>query len=443
MGRLKNQTSSLVFFPEADIADFREWLGLNISSITWQGRYEREFEQFWHRFFTPELSFQEILKRFFYAKERSPRGPLLSWFEWLEARFIVYTFIKKDLSVLELSELSLLGAGELAFILRNYFLEIAPHLESMLSDKFQIQSVCATNVDIRFSVLQREFDLEDRRWSGPDEIMSSIEVTLYRDFRKLLKKMRRDFGAGPIALAHVKRSLAPNKQLRFLQEALVLILIGTFLVYALRWGNELYKDYLREQISIYGPQYKWPRQRLRYRVEREKGPLNSKELPAPSLDIATKLQSDFLDKAQENDGPESFQTESEVVLSSWTALPKDFETADLEKSKYEDLRASGFRDTRFGQNTVYRVMMNSIYPEDAKQQLLALLVKYNVGQADYVKPGQEVPGGVYFNLNVPSSYLKEFLSQVGEVDESTFYLSRTNNRNVPGHSRVFIWVMNI
>ena len=88
--------------------------------------------------------------------------------------------------------------------------------------------------------------------------------------------------------------------------------------------------------------------------------------------------------------------------------------------------------------------MRSVDSKDARSRLDTLLKTYNVTQVDNVKPGKRVPGGMYYNLYVPRPYLKEFLAQVMDVDDSTLYESRTRSeRNPPGKNKVFIWVKSL
>jgi hypothetical protein len=136
---------------------------------------------------------------------------------------------------------------------------------------------------------------------------------------------------------------------------------------------------------------------------------------------------------------------SEVTLTSWDSLPKDFDVAALEQSGYEeDLKGGGYRDTRYGHTKVYRVMMKSVDTEESKDKLVSLMDKYEVTRVDNVVPGKAVPGGVYYNLYVPRKYLKEFMAQVMDVDDSVLYESRTRTaRNPPGMNKVFIWIKNI
>jgi hypothetical protein len=88
--------------------------------------------------------------------------------------------------------------------------------------------------------------------------------------------------------------------------------------------------------------------------------------------------------------------------------------------------------------------MKSVDTYVAKSKLDVLLKNYEVSQVDNVKPGQDVPGGIYYNLFVPRERLKEFIAQVMEVDDSILYESRTRaGRNPVGKNKVFIWVKNI
>ncbi len=120
-----------------------------------------------------------------------------------------------------------------------------------------------------------------------------------------------------------------------------------------------------------------------------------------------------------------FEVESDVALTSVESLPQDFTVADLEQSDYEEVRKGGFRNSRYGRRLAYRVMMTSVSPEETKEKLLQVLKGFEVKRADNVKPGTKIPGGLYFNLYVPRKNLKEFLSRVSKVEESTILESKT------------------
>jgi len=139
-------------------------------------------------------------------------------------------------------------------------------------------------------------------------------------------------------------------------------------------------------------------------------------------------------------GSSQFITESDVLLTSWDTLPKNFGLAELEMSNYEEESKGGFRDSQFGNKTVYRVIVNSVESQKTRSAINILLDKYKVTQADNVKPGTFVPGGVYYNLFVPTELLKEFLMKVDEVGDVVIYESNARVKNPPGKNKVFVWI---
>ena len=87
-----------VIYSKKDIDDFESWVNLNKDALTWQGRFDKEFNHFWEMFFLEDLNFSQYMSRFDYAFIHIKTGPLSSWFSWLRDSFICYSFIFKGLS---------------------------------------------------------------------------------------------------------------------------------------------------------------------------------------------------------------------------------------------------------------------------------------------------------------------------------------------------------
>jgi hypothetical protein len=87
--------------------------------------------------------------------------------------------------------------------------------------------------------------------------------------------------------------------------------------------------------------------------------------------------------------------------------------------------------------------MTSVDPQSTKKELIEILNQYKVKQVDNVKPGMEIPGGIYFNLYVSRKILKRFLSRVSIVEESTILESKTVFGGPEGTNKVFIWIKQI
>lgn len=427
-----------LIFGENDFQDFRRWLKLNVESVTWQGRYKTQFEEFWSVFFSADLTLNQIIERFNYAREGLRVGPLISWFNWLKERFICFCFIEKGLSVYELSRLSTISPSQIAVILRNYFVDIAPHREEFFSDIFQVGNLGSENLGIRFSDILNTVTFENYDLSSyVEEIMPSLEVTLYEDWMRFLVKLKKDFSIENRDLKQIQRKEKFYGKLKIVREAIVLLLITMGVIWGVTHINHWYEDYLADKISIYEPQFKWLDKSLSFKSVDEEA--NSKDFKLDISDIEN-VESFGNQLGESLEEQERQDVESEVVLTSWDSLPKDINVADLEQSAYEEDKA-GYRDTSYGNTKVYRVMMRSADADASKEKLAKLLEKYGVTQVDNVKPGLDVPGGLYYNLYVPRSYLKEFMAQVIEVNEAIIYESRTTaGRNPPGKNKVFIWI---
>lgn len=423
-----------------DKKSFRDWLGLNYDALTWQGKYQDEFNLFWDLFFKSGLSLQKLMDRFEFAQHVARVGPLVSWFDWLRSKFIIYIFIFKNASIAELSVLCALPPTEIGHILRSYLVECYPRLDDSLSDIFQVSHVTSANLNVTMEQVLKHVQIPKQiPGSHDDEIMPSMEVTLYEEWGILLEKLKREKDQDDLDPTLIKRKFELAKQWKTLKEILILTLIIVLAAFGVKKLNTMYEEFLIEKISIYEPQFQWLDRSLIFK--------SVDETSVAEFNLDVKDLDDVVDVAGSLnliDEEERFDPESEVILTSWDALPRDFNVASLEVSSFEELSSGGYRDTRFGRTKVYRVMMKSVDVRKARDQLNQLLPTYNVTQADNVKPGLVVPGGLYYNLYVPIENLKEFLAQIMEVDDAVLYESRTRaGRNPPGQNKVFIWVKSI
>jgi hypothetical protein len=430
-----------ILFSGEDFAEFREWLDLNMEGITWQRKYKAEFEQFWSHFFVSGMSLTQMMMRFEYAVEKVKIGPLSSWFGWLQEKFLCYIFVSKDITIEELSALSRIRAKKLANILRNFFTDNFPHLDDHFSEVFQIAHQASENLSISFKTLDKELGLSETKFgSFEDDIMPSMEVTLYEEWSDFLRKMKKDFVAEEIDLNKIKKKASLKHQLNTIRDFVLFLVLGWVIIFSIKVVNEYYNETLIKKISIYEPQFQWLDKTLTFKSTTDDVVTENFKLDADEIENIVDSKFNIPEEYQE---AERYETESEVILTSWDSLPKDFTVTELEQSKYEELEKGGYRDTRFGNKKVYRVMMKTVDTLRSKEELVKLLTKYAVKQVDQVEPGLSVPGGVYYNLFVPRKFLKEFLAQVMDIDESILYESRTRGRNPAGKNKVFIWMKSI
>jgi hypothetical protein len=167
--------------------------------------------------------------------------------------------------------------------------------------------------------------------------------------------------------------------------------------------------------------------------------LSNKELEELEKIEAQQVFSD--EKTESRYDPES----DVVVLDSIENVPKSFGEAETEQSQYEENTKGGYRDSNWATSNkkAYRILMASVDPTTIKSKILPLMQQYGISQVDNVKPGTEIPGGLYFNLMVPSKNLKDFMAKVTTITEATIFESRSQGGDLAGKNRVFIWVKSI
>lgn len=438
MNNLQNKS---VLFSEIDQVNFKNWLELDIDGITWEGRYKNEFNNFWNLLFPSQILFGDQLKKLQFAKALTKTGPMVTWFQWLHHKFICYAFVFKELTIYEISIFSNISHSEVALILRDFFVERYPHLEENVNEYFHLGTLTSTNLDMTFKTLCELLNLSSSiRGSSEEDIMTSLEITLYKDWNKLYEDIKSHHSKNEINLDKIKDKATFKKQLRFVRELAFLFFLGGVIILALKFGNKWYEDYLIDKITIFEPNFFWLDKSLSFKGS---NPLEDKKLDLnyQELENLEKLESknifEFKDEAKRFDG------ESDVILTSVDALPKDFTAAQLEQSEYEELQKGGYRNSQYGRQKAYRVMISSVEAKEITNKVTQILKSYNVQQADNVRPGTQIPGGYYFNLYVPRNLLKEFLSNVSNMEEAQILESQTRFGGPYGMNKVFIWIKSL
>lgn len=430
-----------VSFNQEDQIHFKSWLGLNLHSISWEGRYLKEFEDFWSLLFPANIELADQFQKIDYIRSFLVKGPLIAWMNWLKTKLFCYLFIHKNYSLRELTILTKTSVREISLELRNFLIERYPYLEEQLNDYFQIGNELSRNIDLRFEDLREEFKFETiPAGSEEDEVLTSLEVTLYKDWQKAYSILKGG-----------EKKLSPEQETFFLGvkknkkrvalEVFLLFMLAFFIIFSIKSVNKFYEDYLVEKISLYSPDFFWLDKNISFKPEFEIGG-RELEIKYNELEELEKIESKQV--FRDVSSAQRYEVESDVVLTSIDTLPKDFTSANLEQSDYEEIKKGGYRNVRYGRRKAYRVMMTSVDPTKTKEELIEMLKKYSVTQVDNVKPGTSIPGGIYFNLYVPGVHLKEFLSKVtAKEDNATILESKTIYGGPAGRNRVFIWVKSI
>lgn len=426
---------------DRDYEEFRTWLNLNLDGLTWQGRFKKEFESFWTMFFEPGLTLRKLIERFDYAYSQVRIGSLSSWFLWLRDKFISYIFIFKNQSIEQISLESGLSASVIATNLRSFLLDEFPHLDLYFSDIFQVGNILSPNMGITFNKIKIDINISaPANGSREDEIMPSMEVTLFDEWSLFVKRMKSDFKSVQFDLTKIKERSSFVKQIKVFQDISVLLLLFTLTVYGVRQSNIWYEKYLANKVSIYEPHFDWLNKSLVFKGAEVKA---AKEYKLNFNDIKDISKSE---KLTEFFDPEQYEEETDVTLTTFENIPKDLKDADKEPSLYEGdaENRNGYRETKGGTTIIYRLMMSTANTYAARDKINQLVDKYKGEAVGESIPGMDVPGGVYYNVYIPKKVFKEFMAETMKVDASKLFESNTSNvKNVPGKTRVFIMVKSI
>jgi hypothetical protein len=426
-------------FTQDELNRFKEFLHLDLSSITWEGRFEKEFTDLWGKLFEENLKLSDIKERFDFLKETSKRGPINKWFSWIEEEFLLFLFLSGDLSIREIADAYHLDISHFSNHLREYFLEMYPARHKQINKIFQISYRAQDQAAYNYEKLKIELSIDGISLkSSKSSQFRSLEVTLFGEWEKILEKMTKTFSEKKLDWRRIKDSANKKTYGRLFLEFLFVFCLGITLIYFVGYLNKIYEQVVVSQIDIYSPKIELLDQDIKFKSEA----VASKDFKL-GVDEIEKISADsfpdvtFLDEEPRED------VESEVVLTSWDSLPQDIASADQAVSQYEEASDDSFRDVSYGNRKVYRVIMESALPVEIRGKIQELLNKYAVTKGDRVAPGTQVPGGVYYNLFVPREFLKEFLAQVTDLEKSRIFESRTRSPNPPGKNKVFIWIKQV
>lgn len=429
---------------KSDFEHFKNWLDLDINSIAWEGRYADSFSGFWDSFFKDQIEHFELGERFEYAKKIAKSGPLISWLNWLFEKFIAFSFIHKGRSVREIAFLFDIQEKYVSTVLRDHLIRVYPAYEDLINENFQISNVSSKNLFLKFEDLIEILGTEARnKGTFEDDILAHMEVTLYPDWANLVKELRKDILSLKVDFENFRKKTGIKKQLKFVQEVLLLLLILSGIVFVLKNTNKWYEEYLVNKITLFEPNFFWLDKSLSYQEQdllaKQQIDLSNKELEELEK---LEAQTVFADEKLES----RYDPESDVVvLDSVEDVPKSFGEAETEQSLYEENKKGGYRDSAYASSNkkAYRILMASVEPSKIRDSILPLMKKYGISQVDHVKPGTQIPGGLYFNVHVPSKSLKDFMTKVSAMGEATIFESRSQGGDKPGKNKVFIWIKSI
>ncbi|MBY0518331.1 MAG: hypothetical protein K2P81_15585 [Bacteriovoracaceae bacterium] len=422
-------------------ARFGQWLNLNLASLAWEGKHRHAFDEFWQAVFGIGQKATHSIERLDYAKKIVKTGPLYSWLSWLQDRFHIFAFAESDMKLVDYCKEASIEESWLAHILREYFLSLIPHKQDEINEILELGNILSENRQETFKQMMTALELTKLdRHGDEDDMMLSLEVTLFPQWQILLKELKKDLYQLRFDWARLKRKLSWGRQIKFFREVMILLTVSLSLIMGLRVANSWYEGYIIKRIKLLEPTFFGLDLTMLYRPE-DRSQRN------------IELSNEEIDKLERIEGAKSFEEikdvrfdpeSDEVTLTSVDEIPA-FSAGDGETSEYEENQKGGYRDAGagVGKNKAYRVLMAAVSPNELKEKILPMLKDYKTTALGNVKPGTAIPGGIYFNLLVPSNQLKSFLGTVSGLGDATIFESNAREKTAPGKNRVFIWVKSI
>lgn len=420
-------------FTELKINEFRQWLNLVDSDLTWTNSQKEIFDSFWLLAFRSPNNLPMNLKQVHEKLEQLEAGvvsgTLAQWLRWLRNRLNCYVFIFENINLRDLALDSDYRINDLAYILRDFFISEYPDYRLYFDKYFNVGNHLSENLYISFQKIQQFSGLKKHsKCLNHSSMMNSLEVPFFEDFEVLLEKsIRRE---------KKWRFKKPIKKMILFKAHTIKYMLGIFfLVFIILFGfsrlSDWYQRYLSEKISLSIPVF------YDENLLNENWTLYDRQKDKKHYQKELKLSFDHEDRLL---GTRS-ETESDMIVTSLDELPKNIKKALYDSSDYEEAKRGGFRDYRYGRSRAYRLFINTYEPHKTRKQVESLLSQAPYKKVDNIPLGKKIPGGHYYNVYLANTEVKSFFKAFEESGK--VYISKTPRPGPRGMSHLFIWVKKI
>ena len=396
-------------------------------------------------FFPENLNWHDTYRQVLDYKEKQSTVYAKEWLQHLLNYYSLFLFFNKNISLQTLLQTKFVTLADYLLFLRKNFQLIFPHKMN--------------EIDSFFATLAREIQYRDL---GLKEILENLDIkmqdsdfhTLYasslpelepRSVVKFSETIRLQMHQSHLGLwqkMHWRNwTLNSNYWKMFFLQILIMTLVTVFLFFVIKKINHFYEKIILEKITLLEPNFLWLDTKLTFKNETDI-PQKEIKLSSTQLDELEKLERLEQSQIQESEFfPESDIIDTSVAIGGWAGISQEFSGSE------EEVPAptvnSDYRDIYNGFSKAYRLMLNSADLFDMRQKLIGLFKTYKVKEANIPYVGKESLEGVYFNVYIPSTKIQQFIAEVGNIEMTNTYISKTSHIPPKGYERVFIWVKRI
>jgi len=219
---------------------------------------------------------------------------------------------------------------------------------------------------------------------------------------------------------------------KVIRETAVLVFLFLCFIFAYNHFSIFYQNYLLKKISMLEINHASPDTKL---VFKSQEPPAKRKIDLKEDDFKKIQESFVIDENQEFLSPET------------DILATNIDLGQKSSDKYSIFSYSNseddFRDTQYGFYKSYRLLVKSSDVFASKSKILELVKKFQITPVTNELVGNEIPGGVFFNLHVPSKSIENFVRELNQIDSVNVYISKSSRPSPAGKEKVFLWIKEI
>jgi len=317
----------------------------------------------------------------------------------------------------------------LAMILRNYFFDKIPTMQNQIDHLFLVGHSTIEKYQYTSEDIEKLGLRADHSSCNKNDLMQSLEITLFQDFNKVTRSIehKRDAVLKKKKAKKIKWNF--SSQLRFFRDFILVFVAGAGLLLFLKYGNKYFENNLSKKITLFEDNYFWKDSSLDFQKENNVGKIILSNSELEKLEAA---QNKEIFK-EVKDSEERFEVESDVTIASIDTLPMSLSVDNDDK---KDLIQGSYRKS-------FRVLLNSTEPNGTNSEIKKILSSFKAESVDSSVYDQLIPGGIYYNLFVPSDKVKALFVALNNLEKVTILETKPKGKTPKGHNRVFLWVKSI
>jgi hypothetical protein len=407
---------------------------------------QRQLLQLTIEFYFPvELGWEETCRQLAIHRDKQTATYSREWLDSLLNFYALYLFWFKKISIYSLLSTKLFNISQLLIFIRKQILKNIEAQMTLVDEYFSRLLNDLHFQDVNITKLSSALNLTHDDLQKSKILDSALPELEPRSVIKFSESIRQTMSVKNIPVQRKFNWKWWEREFGFWQMFFLQVALLAIITLGLFWGikviNHYYEKIIIEKITLLEPNFLWLDTQLTFKNESDI-PQKEIKLSSTQIDELEKLERVEQTKLQVTEFlPESDILDTSVAIAGWgSAFAQDFPDTDAESSPNI---SNEYRDIYDGFSRSYRLMLNSADLFDMRQKLISLFRSYGVKEAAIPMVGKESLDGVYFNVFIPAEKIQNFIAEVGNIEITNTYISKTSYRPPPGYERVFIWVKKI